>query len=155
MTNFAIARRLYAGITSADLAARLGVTQSYISQLETGKRSVNRQNVQLVAGILDVSRAWLLEVPEAMPLSDLLSGDVFSAPIMRDEDIPGYGTIYHVWLDDAALIVPVILAGGVQMTPRDWQAPIPHTASEIGEHQWIGPRGQDCIMLDGLPRIIE
>lgn len=155
MTNFAIARRLFADITSADLAERLGATQPYVSQLETGKRGMTIQNVQRVAEILDVSPAWLMDIPEIMPVTDPLSGTLYTLPIMRSEDIPGYGALYHVWLDDAALIVPVILAGGVQITPRDWQGQTARRASEIGEYKWIGPSGQDCVMVDGLPRIIE
>ena len=155
MTNFAIARRLYAGITSADLAERLGTTQPYISKLETGKCAMTRQSVQRIAEILGVSPAWLMDIPEAMPVTDPLSGTLYTLPIMRSDDIPGYGTLYHVWLDDAALIVPVILAGGVQITPRDWQGQTARSASEIPEHEWIGPHGQDCVMVDGLPRIIE
>lgn len=154
MTNFAIARRLFAGITTTDLAVRLGVSQPYVSALETGKRGMTPQSVQRVAEMLDVSPAWLMEIPERLPLTDPLAGTTWTAPILRSEDIPGYGTLYHVWLNDAALIVPVILAGGIQITPRDWQGQTARSASEIAEHDWIGPAGQDCVMIDGLPRVI-
>ena len=155
MTNFGIARKYYAHLSGTELARLLGTTPSYISQLESGHRGMTDQNVRRVAEILDVSPAWLLEVPETMPLTDPLTGTLYTLPIMRSEDIPGYGTLYHVWVDDAALIVPVILAGGIQITPRDWQGQTARSASEITECQWIGPRGQDCVMIDGLPRIIE
>lgn len=157
MTNFGIARRYFARISGAELAERLGTGKSYVSQLESGHRGMTGQNVRRVAEILDVSPAWLLEVPETMPLTDPINGETWIVPIMRSEDIPGYGTMYHIWLgeDGIDLIVPIIIAGGVQITPFDWQGQTARRASEIGEYKWIGPRGQDCVMVDGLPRIIE
>lgn len=154
MNNFAIARKFLSRLTGAEIAEKMAVTPAFVSQLETGKRAVTRQSVQRIAEILDVSPAWLLEVPELLPVSDPLSGENWTLPIMRAEEIPGYGILYHVWIEDAALAVPVIIASGIQFTPADWQAPIPQNAAEIAEHAWIDPHGNDAIMLDGLPRVI-
>ena len=153
MTNFEIAAR-FAGLNGKELAERLGVSTQYISQLMTGKRSLGPNNVQLLATTLDVDPAWLLGVPQTLPLIDPLTGDVFSAGIIRTEHIADYGTLYHVHLRETGDIVPVILSAGIQLTPTDWTALTVRRVADIAECTWMGPGGRDAVMLDGLPRVI-
>ena len=153
MTNFEIAAR-FAGLNGRELAKRLGVSTAYISQLMTGKRSLGPNNVQLLAKTLDVDAAWLLGVAQALPVADPLEGEVFNARIIRSEDIPDYGTLYHVHLAETGDIVPVILSAGVQLTPTDWQTLTVRRAEDIAGCVWMGPDGRDAVILDGLPRVI-
>lgn len=153
MTNFEIACR-FAGVSGRELAERLGVTPQYISQLATGKRSPGPNNVWLLARALDVDAAWLLGAAQALPLADPLEGTVYTCPVIRSEEIPDYGVLYHVYLDQTGDIVPVILSGGVQLTPTDWTALAVRCAADIGGCAWMGPGGRDAVMLDGLPRVM-
>ena len=120
----------------------------------TGKRSLGPNNVQLLADLLDVDQAWLLSVPQALPLVDPLTGEVYACPIIRSEEIEGYGTLYHVHIAETGDIVPVILSAGLQLTPTDWTALTVRSAADIPEGTWMGPGGRDAVMLDGLPRVI-
>ena len=47
-------------LTQADLARRVGVSQSHISRIESGSRTVCRERLRLIAGILKISPAELL-----------------------------------------------------------------------------------------------
>lgn len=152
MTNFEIGAR-FAGLNGKELADRLGVSTAYISQLMTGKRSLGPNNVQLLAKALDVDPAWLLGVPQALPLIDPLNGGVVACPIIRSETIPDYGTLYHVHLAETGDIVPVILSAGLQLTPTDWTALTVHSAADIAGCAWTGPGARDAVILDGLPRV--
>ena len=153
MTNFEIAARL-AGLNGKEIAEKLGVSTAYISQLMTGKRNPGQGSVQLMANTLGVDPAWLLGVAQELPLIDQLTGDVFSCGIIRSEEIPDYGTLYHVYLSETGDIVPVILSAGLQLTPTDWTALTVRSAADIAECSWMGPGGRDAIMLDGLPRVV-
>lgn len=153
MTNFEIAAR-FAWLNGKEIAEKLGVSTAYISQLMTGKRGLGPNNVQLLATTLDVDPAWLLGVPQALPLVDPLTGDVYTCRILRCEDIPDYGALYHVHLDETGNIVPVILSAGIQLTPTDWTALTVRSAADIAECAWMGPGGRDAIMIDGLPRVL-
>lgn len=153
MTNFEIACG-FAGVSGRELAERLGVTPQYVSQLTTGKRSLGPANVRLLAGALDVDEAWLLGFGQRLALVDPLEGTVYACPVIRSEEIPGYGVLYHVYLDETGDIVPVILSGGVQLTPTDWMALTVRSAADIGGCAWMGPGGRDAVMLDGLPRVL-
>ena len=153
MTNFEIAAH-FAGLNGKAIAERLGVSTAYVSQLMTGKRSLGPNNVQLLATTLDVDPAWLLGVPQTLPLIDPLTGNVFSAGIIRSEDIPDYGTLYHVYPAETGDIVPVILSAGLQLTPTDWTALTVRSAADIADCAWMGPGGRDAVMIDGLPRVL-
>ena len=153
MTSFEIATR-FAGITGRELAVKLGVSTAYISQLTTGKRSLGPNNVQLMAGMLDVDAAWLLGAAQALPLADPLGDGVWMCPIVRSEEIPGYGALYHAYMAQTGDIVPVILSAGLQLTPTDWQTLTVRRAEDIAGCAWMGPGGRDAVMMDGLPRVI-
>lgn len=155
MTNLEIARA-FAGISSTELANRLGVKLQQVTNWAKGLRTPTRANAATIAEALDVAPAWILGVEQTLPLLDPAHGDICTARIMRAESIPNYGTLYHVYLDEIGNLLPVILAGGVQFTLTDWDAAadIPSTAADIPAYRWIGPAAQDAIMLDGLPRII-
>lgn len=153
MTNFEIACG-FAGLSGRELAGRLGVTPQYVSQLMTGRRSLGPNNVQLLAQALDVDAAWLLGVAQRLPLVDGDAGTVFSCGIVRTEILEGYGALYHVYLDETGDVVPVILSGGIQLTPWDWQTLRVRQAADIAGERWRDARGAEAVMLDGLPRVI-
>lgn len=152
MTNYiAIARRLR-GLTAVELAARLGVSKQQVSNWEHGVRLPSRESAEELARALDVSAAWIMGLSMALPVSADLE-TIYSCPIIREEVIPEYGTLYHVYLDETGDIVPVILSAGVQFVPRDWQTLYTHSAAEIPETDWQTAGGVPAIMLDGLPRV--
>lgn len=151
-TNFQIALR-FARMTGADLARLVDATPSYISQLASGHRSLGKNNVSVFASYLDVSPSWLLNAQESMPLYDPIEKVVFTCGIIRSEEIPGYGMLYHVYLDETGDIVPVILSSGIQFTPQDWQSGYyPRSAEEIPDIGWMDNTGTNAIMVDDLPR---
>lgn len=153
MTNFEIAKN-FCGLSAVALAERLGVSPQQLNGWIKGQRTPSRTGVDQIAAAMGVDPAWLLGVPQRLPLADPLTGDVYSCPIIRSEEIPGYGTLYHVHLSETGDIVPVILSAGMQLTPTDWQTLTVRSAADIGECAWTGPGGCDAVMLDGLPRII-
>lgn len=153
MTYFEIAK-IFAKYTGTELAERLGVSPQHLNAWIKGSRVPNRNNVEYIASVLGVDPAWLLGLPQTMPVVDPLSGDVFTGRIMRSEAIDGYGELYHVYLNETGDIVPVILSAGIQFTPTDWTTLTVRSAEEIAEARWMDARGQDTIMLDGLPRVI-
>ena len=152
MTNFETAKA-FAGLSAVELAGRLGVSPQQLNGWIKGTRVPNRNNVEFIARAMDVDPAWLLGVPQRLALIDPLTGAAYSCPILRSEDIDGYGVLYHVVLEESGDVVPVILSGGVQLTPTDWQTLTVHRAEEIGECAWMGPGGRDTVMVDGLPRV--
>lgn len=133
--NYEIARR-FAGLTDLQMAEKL-------------------------AQALDVSPSWLLGEPETMTLHDPLDGQDFACPILRAEEIAGYGMLYHVYLDEIGDVVPVIVSAGMQFTPTDWtRSDLPKSAAEIVEQtadpagvRWMDEAGRDTVLLDGLPRV--
>ena len=67
------AYRVAAGLTQADLALRVGVSQSAISDWETGETTPSVRSIVLLAGALGISTDELLGVqgtprPDAGPL---------------------------------------------------------------------------------------
>lgn len=52
--------RVKAGLTQKDLATRIGCTQSEISRIEHGERSISVDRLQQLAAALDVPAADLL-----------------------------------------------------------------------------------------------
>lgn len=154
MTNFEIAKN-FCGLSAVALAERLGVSPQQLNGWIKGQRTPSRTNVDNIAEAMDVDPAWLLGVPQRLPLVDSLTGDVFDCPILRSEEIEDYGVLYHVYLAETGDIVPVIVDGGVQLTPTDWTWPSPvRSAADIAACAWTGPGGRDAVMLDGLPRIV-
>lgn len=47
-------KRLARGVTQEDLAARAGITQTFLSQLEGGKRNVSLDTVERLANALEI-----------------------------------------------------------------------------------------------------
>ena len=71
--------------------------------------------------------------------------------------IPAYGVLYLVDIAAPGLKVSVLLAGGIQFTLSDWQGEQVMTAAQIAEPpqgRWVDGRGNDAIMLGGLPRVL-
>lgn len=151
MTNLEIARR-FAGMTGKDLAAAVGVSPQQMTNWMTGIRTPGRAAAEKLAEVLDVDAEWVLGLGQKLALADPLEGKVFECGIIRTEHIDGYGALYHVWLEETGDVVPVILGGGVQLTPWDWQALTVRSAEDIAGERWMDARGHEAIMLDGLPR---
>lgn len=151
MTNFEIARG-FTGLTAAALAQRLDVSPQQLNGWIKGARTPSRTNVESIAAAMDVAPAWLLGVPDRLPLVDPQTGTVYTCPVLREESIEDYGMLYHLYLAETGDIVPTIIGIGVQFTPTDWQTLTVRCADDIAEVAWMDARGVDAIMLDGLPR---
>jgi len=54
------ALRKWRGMTQVQLAHRAGLTQGYLSDLESGRRSGTKETLQLIAEKLDVDPSWLI-----------------------------------------------------------------------------------------------
>lgn len=152
MSNIAIARRLR-GITARTLADLLSVSYQQIGNWEQGLRNPNRTAAQQIAKVLDVDVAWIMDCPQSATLRDPFTGGILACKIMRSEQIDGYGTMYHLYIDDTGDVIAMISADGASFTPVDWQGLHPQTAAAIAEYRWMDGRGNDAIMLDGLPRM--
>ena len=153
MTHLEIAHR-FAGIKGKDLAEAVGVSPQQMTNWMTGIRMPGRAAAEKLAEVLDVDAEWVLGLGQKLALADPLEGKVFNCPIVRSESIDGYGALYHVYLDETGDVVPVILSGGVQLTPCDWQSLTVRSAADIAGERWMDARGHDAIMLDGLPRTL-
>jgi len=151
MNTLDIAMR-FAGMTGADLAAVLDVTPQQVTNWKTGLRTPSRANADAIAAALDVDPAWILGVQQPLAVRD--GAKSFQAGIIRTEEIPGYGCLYHVYLDATGDIVPVILADGVQLTPTDWQALTVRSAADVPDASWMTAAGVDAAMVGGLPRVL-
>lgn len=152
MTNFEIARR-YVGLKGVELAKLLEVSPQQLNGWINGTRVPTRANAETYAGKMGVDAAWLLGVPQTLPVWSPENATVHQCPIMHTQAIDGYGTMYIVYLEELERWLPVIAGEGVQFTPYDWQAgDNARTVEEIGMHRWVDQRNADAIMLDGLPR---
>ena len=152
MNNIAIARCLR-GITIKALADRLGVTCQQVGNWECGFRNPKRSAAEQLADELDVDIAWIMDCPQPALIRDPLTGETYGCKIMRSEHIDGYGIMYHLYIDDTGDIVAQISAGCDILTTTDWQGLQPQNAAEIAEYRWMDGRGNDAIMVDGLPRV--
>jgi transcriptional regulator with XRE-family HTH domain len=47
------------GLRQIEFAEKIGLTQAYLSMLESGKSSLSEQNIKLVCLCFDVSETWL------------------------------------------------------------------------------------------------
>ncbi|HWT22667.1 MAG TPA: helix-turn-helix transcriptional regulator [Solirubrobacteraceae bacterium] len=81
------ARRLAAGLTLRDLAARTGVSNAYLSQLERGMHEPSLRVLRAIAAALDVPLATLLT--RAGVLEDDAAAGVrdTEAAILRDPEL--------------------------------------------------------------------
>jgi len=91
--------RQKARITQADLATRVGVVESYISTIETGRMpyTPSADTLRLIASVLKIDHLELLELAEKTPAE--------IAPAMKNEAARG---VYS-------------LLGDERLTSRDWQ----------------------------------
>lgn len=156
VTPIKTARRLRV-LSQTDLAARMGISPQSLNQYESGARSLGPKLLPAAAQALDVSQAYLSGCAQTLPVYDYKSGGTWLGAIMREEAIPAYGALYLVDIEALDLQISVILAGGVQFTLSDWQGEQVMTAEEIADPpqgRWVDGRGEDAIMLRGLPRIL-
>ena len=140
-------------MTQEQLADKLGMSTQQLSGLERGDRNPGPKVLPLLADALNVSQAYLRGEAEAIPVVDFADGSVEMCPVISCETIEGYGALYLVE-HPAVGPLSVILAEGVQFTPSDWQGELCRSAEDAAEFAWVDARGNDAIMLDGLPRIL-
>lgn len=153
MNTIACARRIR-GITAKSLADQLGVTYQQVGNWEQGTRNPNRNTARQIADALDVDLAWIMGCPQPAMIHDPLTGQAHACQIMRSEQIDGYGTLYHMYIDATGDVVALIVADGLTFTPVDWQGAQPQSASGIAECRWMDCRGNGAVMADGLPRAL-
>lgn len=68
--------RVTAGLTQVELAARLGVTQRWLSELETGRPKILDARLFSVIGRLGISVTWSTNTPSTnTPSTDTPSAD--------------------------------------------------------------------------------
>ena len=51
------------GFTQAELAERLGVSKSFVTNCECGRREPSNRNLISMARVLSISTDWLLDIP--------------------------------------------------------------------------------------------
>lgn len=155
VTPIKTARRLR-GLSQTDLAARMGISPQSLNQYESGARSLGSKLLPAAAQALDVSQAYLSGCAQTLPVYDFATGGTHMSAIMREERIPAYGTLYLCDVKDVGP-VSVILSAGLQFTLSDWQGEQVMTAEQIAvppQGRWVDARGENAIMLGGLPRIL-
>lgn len=64
-------RRMMLGLSQIDFARKVGVSQQFLSRMETGQRGISIDNLLAFARVLDCHPADLLDVPPNLPASDL------------------------------------------------------------------------------------
>lgn len=148
--------RILAGMKQAELAEELGITPQQINNMESGARNPGPKMLPMLAQALGVSEAYLRGMPQSLPVYDWGERITLTCQIMREEEIDGYGMYYLVQTPDDCVCaeIAVLIADGVQFTPRDWQGAQPMSVDEIADCMWVDPHGNDAIMLDGLPRML-
>ncbi len=111
------AARKHRGLTQAELARRIGVTQSLIGQYERGLKRPKVESLQSLAGALDVTIPWLLgeEYGNAEP----------RVPFSKTTEEPLSGL--------AAILGSYTVASGLRDLARDTKL---HTALGITEAEW-------------------
>ena len=149
----------FAGIPAVKLAEKMSVTLPYISQLTSGIRKLGHNNLQAYAEALDVSPAWLSGEAQSLPIYDPIERQTIVCKIVREEEIPDYGMLYHVYVDESGDVVPVVISSGLQFVPADWQgwaAKEVRAVKDLGNIfcDWIDVAGHPAIVMDGLPRMI-
>lgn len=154
MKNYVTIARRFAGLSQTQLAESLGMSQQYVSALESGARNPGPNLAPKLAKLLDVSTAWLTGRPQSLPLYSVDDDTTYICEIMREENIPDYGILYHVYVDVIGDIVPVIVTKNVMFCPWQWDNCPCKSADDIQDYRWCEPHSNSpAIMLDGLPRI--
>ena len=140
-------------MTQDQLANKLGMSKQQLYGLESGDRKPGPKVLPLLADALSVSPAYLRGEAESIPVVDFADGSVEMCKVISCETIEGYGALYLVEHPVVGPL-PVILADGVQFTPSDWQGELCASAEDAAGFAWVDARGNDAVMLDGLPRIM-
>ena len=73
--------RTYSGMKASDLADKIGISRSYISELESGKKPVTIQILKGYAKALDVPDYVLLVLDEKLRTKKGLEGKIFASVI--------------------------------------------------------------------------
>ncbi len=149
--------RLMRGLPQTELAARMGISPQALSKYESGERNLGPKLLPIAARELDVSEAYLSSCAQQLPVYDYNTGGTWMGAIMREEQIPAYGVLYLVDIDELGLWISVIIAGGIQFTLSDWQGEQVMTAEQIADPpqgHWVDWRGMDAIMFRGLPCVL-
>lgn len=152
MTNPIKAARQRAGLTQVELAAKLDITQSQIADWESGRRNPAGKSIPVLAAVLDCDPAWIAGAPGMLPVYDWQSETTITCPVIRTEEIEGYGAMYIVDHPDVGWMA-VLVAGSHVFTTNDWQGQQPRAAAEIPEFTWVCGN-MPTILLNGLPRVV-
>lgn len=140
-------------MTQEQLGEMVGMSKQQLSGIERGDRNPGPKVLPLLADALNVSPAYLRGEAEAIPVVDFADGSTEMCAVISCETIEGYGALYLVEHPVVGPL-PVILADGVQFTPSDWQGELCASAEDAAGFAWVDARGNDAVMLDGLPRIM-
>ncbi len=128
-------RRVLAGIRQVDLAARAGISPSYLNLIEHNRRRIGGKTLLHLAEALDVEPAWLSEGAEARLISGLREAagaqQGHAAELDRLEEFAGR---FSGW---ANLLVDISARLGVMeqavQTLTDRMAHDPHLAASLHE----------------------
>lgn len=140
-------------MSQAELARKAGMIPQTLNSYESGARNPGAKVLPVLAEALKASSAYLRGDAETIPVVDFADGSVAQCEVAACEQIDGYGALYLVDHPEVGMM-SVILADGVQFTPDDWQGEQCMDASDVGRSRWVDARGNEAIMLDGLPRIL-
>lgn len=64
-------RRTLMGLSQLEFARRAGISQQYLSRMETGQRGISLEHLGAIARVLECHPADLMDVPDHLPKSDL------------------------------------------------------------------------------------
>lgn len=75
------------GLSQALFGDRLGYSDPYVSQVESGRRTLNKKYVLAISREFDVSEKWLLEGTGNKYLLDHATRDGFDLSAVSNEDL--------------------------------------------------------------------
>src|SRR5690606_20743436 len=79
--------RRQAGLTQAALAARLGISPSYLNLLENDRRPLTAELLLSLSKVLDIDLRTLAEGPNAQLLADVT--EALSDPVLEEHPLTG------------------------------------------------------------------
>lgn len=145
--------RAVRGMSQVELARKAGMMPQALNSYESGARNPGPKVLPALAEALKASPSYLRGDAETVPVVDFADGSVAQCEVAACERIDGYGALYLVDHPEVGMM-SVILADGVQFTLDDWQGEQCLDASDAGRFRWLDARGNEAIMIDGLPRIL-
>lgn len=139
------------GVRPAELAQMAGIKPQQINNYLNAGRPIGPKMAQTFARLLNVSEAYLRGVAQTLAVRDITTGEMWPCKIIAEEVIEHYGVFYTVDHPEVGPMA-VILADGVQFSTGQRDGSRPTKTEEIAWFDWVDARGQDAVILDGLPR---